>query len=99
VAQVPLKYFKKVIRLVSVNRKNKLSLLIHFKTHMTSKERSQLIDAIGTRLQETFTTAQINSYFKKYKVSFDKQTAAFQQGSVSRNYSSFGAKGVFKISW
>ncbi|PIQ21069.1 MAG: hypothetical protein COW65_11260 [Cytophagales bacterium CG18_big_fil_WC_8_21_14_2_50_42_9] len=42
---------------------------------MTSKERNQIIDAISTCLQETSTTAQINSYLKKYKVSFDKQTA------------------------
>ena len=40
---------------------------------MTSKERTQLIDLIGSRLQKTSTTAQINSFLKKYRIPFDKQ--------------------------
>lgn len=40
---------------------------------MTSKEKSQVIDAIGTHLQENFTTADINSFLKKYRLPFESR--------------------------
>ncbi|WP_192823914.1 hypothetical protein [Rufibacter sp. LB8] len=41
---------------------------------MTLKEKSQLVEVIGTHLQGKFTAAQINSLLKRYRISFDKQT-------------------------